>query len=709
LKQYHRLLTPTLVISCCAIWLFIQGRIYAHTADDAFISLAYAKNLSNGDGLVFNLGERVEGYTNFLWILLLTIPHLILLDATLFAELMGFCATVGTLVTTFLLSLKITPKRPILYHFIPSILLAANGAFSYWTFSGMETALFTFLLSMGVYHYVRVVASSKTSLLPSLFWGLASITRPEGILLFILTTAHYLLHLKKQRKISLFTISKWILPFSSLVVPHFIFRFLYYESFLPNTYFAKNPPWYVAIEFGLSYTSQFLVEYGLWGMGIITPTFLLFVSSEKKNGTYIALIIWVYYAYVISVGGDVLGAHRFFVPILPMLYLSFQEGIYRLLHLLPWKNENLKEKPDIIPTFCLLLITGAITYVTHSLPQKSLLATRDFSIHHNAKLKDLATYINQLDSSTNLVVATGAIGIPKYFTDARIIDLIGLTDSTIARHSQTSTDLSSPSILRKHNTPYVLSNAPDLIFFVTGTKPQTVAEKSLFLSEEFRRGYYVSHFRNGFKAFVQNTSYKPKKPKKIHNEPGFVDYYINGLNALNRNDTTAVIKYFTKCISVAPPDFSYPYSHLGALFFYKKQIDKAKNYFLQAINIDPYNVHSHSYLALINMTQNTNLDGSIRLVEKAITLSPESHFARFVYGLCLMSVQRLDDAIDQLKKSIELKGPNMQRAMVFIGQAYFQKGEYEQARYAWESVLKINPELTIPKKFLELLPNSKNN
>ena len=55
-----------------------------------------------------------------------------------------------------------------------------------------------------------------------------------------------------------------------------------------------------------------------------------------------------------------------------------------------------------------------------------------------------------------------------------------------------------------------------------------------------------------------------------------------------------------------------------------------------------------------------------------------------------MSVQRLDDAIDQLKKSIDLKGPNMQRALVFIGQAYFQKGEHEQARYAWESVLKIN-------------------
>ena len=35
--------------------------------DDAFISFRYAENLIHGLGLVYNAGERVEGYTNFLW------------------------------------------------------------------------------------------------------------------------------------------------------------------------------------------------------------------------------------------------------------------------------------------------------------------------------------------------------------------------------------------------------------------------------------------------------------------------------------------------------------------------------------------------------------------------------------------------------------------------------------------------------------------
>src|SRR6185437_4110074 len=39
----------------------------AWLCDDSFISFRYARNLAHGNGLVWNVGERVEGYTNFLW------------------------------------------------------------------------------------------------------------------------------------------------------------------------------------------------------------------------------------------------------------------------------------------------------------------------------------------------------------------------------------------------------------------------------------------------------------------------------------------------------------------------------------------------------------------------------------------------------------------------------------------------------------------
>ena len=39
------------------------------TIDDAYISFRYARNLIEGHGLVYNPGERVEGYTNLVWTL----------------------------------------------------------------------------------------------------------------------------------------------------------------------------------------------------------------------------------------------------------------------------------------------------------------------------------------------------------------------------------------------------------------------------------------------------------------------------------------------------------------------------------------------------------------------------------------------------------------------------------------------------------------
>jgi hypothetical protein len=45
---------------------------HAWGCDDAYISYRYALNLASGQGLVFNSGERVEGFSNLLYVLLLT-------------------------------------------------------------------------------------------------------------------------------------------------------------------------------------------------------------------------------------------------------------------------------------------------------------------------------------------------------------------------------------------------------------------------------------------------------------------------------------------------------------------------------------------------------------------------------------------------------------------------------------------------------------
>src|SRR5215211_4330173 len=82
----------------------IDGRRYFCLFDDAMISLRYAWNFSHGFGLVWNPGEYVEGYTNLLMTLLMSLPTLVFdkVDAVLAVQILGI---VFTLVNAYLVML----------------------------------------------------------------------------------------------------------------------------------------------------------------------------------------------------------------------------------------------------------------------------------------------------------------------------------------------------------------------------------------------------------------------------------------------------------------------------------------------------------------------------------------------------------------------------------------------------------------------------
>src|SRR3989304_6224593 len=55
-----------------------DGQRYFSLFDDAMISMRYAWNFSHGHGLVWNAGEYVQGYTNLLMTLIMSLAMLIL-------------------------------------------------------------------------------------------------------------------------------------------------------------------------------------------------------------------------------------------------------------------------------------------------------------------------------------------------------------------------------------------------------------------------------------------------------------------------------------------------------------------------------------------------------------------------------------------------------------------------------------------------------
>jgi len=84
----------------CAAALAVLTLSNLQLVDDAYISFRYAHNLASGQGLVFNPGEYVEGYTNLLWTLLMVVPELLNIPLYLFAAYAGALFGVLALIET---------------------------------------------------------------------------------------------------------------------------------------------------------------------------------------------------------------------------------------------------------------------------------------------------------------------------------------------------------------------------------------------------------------------------------------------------------------------------------------------------------------------------------------------------------------------------------------------------------------------------------
>ncbi len=133
--------------------LFISHSIYLSVvAEDAFITFRYAKNLVNGFGLVWNIGDPpVEGYTNFLWVIFCSLGLLLNLELTTFSQLLGILSSVITLLYVYKIGKQVLGFKTKIA-LIPCLMLAISGPFVTWASSGMETNLFTLFIVCSIYY-----------------------------------------------------------------------------------------------------------------------------------------------------------------------------------------------------------------------------------------------------------------------------------------------------------------------------------------------------------------------------------------------------------------------------------------------------------------------------------------------------------------------------------------------------------------------------
>ena len=554
-----------LLVILCIVFIF-HALYYNHVQDDAYISYRYVENFVEGHGLVFNYGEHVEGYTNFLWIMILALAVKLGLPIILTSQILGIIFGLGIILISAVIAREICGNEKWYLILIPPFLLTVNGALAYWTIGGMETALFVFLVSLVIYVEFR-----KPAITPYLL-VLLTLCRPEGGLFFGIIFIYRLFIVKSGWKALL----KYALVYTGLMLPYAAFKLIYFGDLLPNPFYAKTGSSVEYIKSGISYLAHFSYHYAVFGVLFILPFIFIKRITNKLWLTLLSVIIVT--IYVVLVGGDVLKVHRFFLPILPFLYIN-----------LVWTLKQFKKSTLAIPL--MLILTLWCVYIPWDYINN--IKTREIGLIETMGGK--ADLLLECDS-TDFSIATTTIGVLSYkLKGHKVIDMLGLTDRYIAKHPEKIEGLTSTWKELNFNSTYLLQQEPDYIMFSTGYKPSAPAERALFLGSQFRRNYSSLPFlladKSGLTPIWKKTSDRESE-NHILAIPDYVEVYHDFFNAFGEHDFEKCKTLMREILNMGVNDFGLSYQLMGTLHFLENEYDSAFKYYNRALLIDPHNIES---------------------------------------------------------------------------------------------------------------------
>jgi hypothetical protein len=443
-ERSHTVSLATLGVVVLAFVMFsvyLSGR---EAIDDAAISLAYGKHLIRGRGLVLNPGsEPVEGYSNFLWVLL-TAPFTARgLDAVLLAKILGLAFSAGSLLLLAHIPGLVERRRMHGLDLLAPVLTSLAVPFALWSFSGLENGLESFLLVLAVALSMREFNDSGGRPWSSLGFFALALTRPEGVVFWLAALAHRVFLTVLKRKASRRDV-EWIAAFLVSLALYHLWHYTYFGEVVPNTYFAKasdRSPLHLLSYLtdpsdpGFGYLRSF--SSGYWLLPLM-PFVGLCLTTRRGRSHYAlpAAMLLAGLGAVIIDGGDWMPHYRLMSPLLPLFYLSIQEGV-RSVSLRPrgvsassiTRTMRAAAAASITLAVVVATVHGTVTTVAavHGTPYGA-----DYSAvrARGLRIQNLAHCL-ALERPSVLTPDIGAFALN---TNLRVIDLAGLGDAYIARH-----------------------------------------------------------------------------------------------------------------------------------------------------------------------------------------------------------------------------------------------------------------------------------
>jgi hypothetical protein len=501
-------------------------------SDDAFISFRYSRNWARGDGLVFNAGERVEGYTNFLWTALLALAALVGLDIPATALALDLATFVGVLWIVQRLAVRIAPAGAPVRVSLAAVACACSYTLASFATSGLETMPATLLILVALDRALagRICAAGCAGIA-------ATLLHPDHAIFYVALGG-----VLAARRTPLRQLAWYAAPFVLVYVPYYLARWMYYGDFFPNTYYAKSGG-DAYFRQGAIYLGASGLAAGLWA---VLPLAIVGLVQLRRTiaGAFALVAVPLYLGYVAKIGGDyMLG--RLLCAALPLVFLGAEYAVRGwLARGWSWRAGGALAAAAIACAPVHLLRAGEITwYLTDErtfYPVESVLPL-ELGGATPKRVAALERYLGEVEPP--VAYAAWAIGLVGWELDGPILDMHGLVDRELAHQPLAHRD--RPGHERQATPAYVLAHELDL----SGMSVHPARHAPLTRVVLDRETFYFVHYRPAVADALRG------RPGAVYVDfPAYLDRYLASVADRDCKQLAGDLAFFDSYYFARNPD-----------------------------------------------------------------------------------------------------------------------------------------------------------
>lgn len=386
--------------------------------DDAFISFRYSRNLAAGAGFSWNPdGVPVAGFSNFLWVILLTPAAWVGVPLPAAARFLGVVSGWGVWVLLYRALRRWLPDRvetPLILGTFTYLFLG-NRSLALHSLSGMETVLHLLLVSWATVLILdrRADGGLRGSLQPLLAMLLLFLSRPEGVGVAGVLCAAWILRSRAR--------ARWILPVSlaAMYGAYLWWHWSYFGLPFPNSLYVKSG---LLAHFRgrLHYVARFLGE-NLFLLALALP--VLWAARYRVILGVIAFHLVLALVFQPWMGFH----HRFMYPGFSLLAVAAALGCLRVR---AWLGGRAWAYSIVVLLFAPLSLASLRCFLPPWWQAGGLIGPGGLLVHREIEIgKAMGTW----ELSRRPVLAFGDAGAIPYYSGFQVIDDVGLNDPLIAR------------------------------------------------------------------------------------------------------------------------------------------------------------------------------------------------------------------------------------------------------------------------------------